>query len=132
MIDTFIKDLKQYLKYQNPLKDPSYWKRKDNEELPEEAIEIVFNVKNCYICNKWKYKEHFDIHPENTENDYKKGISNYCLRCINKKHKEQMYNSNRINIFKRLQTDPNYKVNDNVLRRYNIEYDIYDKNYVLM
>ena len=77
----FINNIQLFLKHQNPEKDPSYWKHINNEELPEEAINNVFNVKKCLNCEEWKYTEHFITYPANTENEFKKGISSNCSKC---------------------------------------------------
>ena len=127
----FVNELKTFLKYQDGERDPLYWRQLDSEELPIKAIQQVFNAKYCKNCEKWKYKEHFKIYPENADDDFSKGISSYCLKCYLEINKSYTYERNRSVIYRRLQTDKTYKVKPHVLKRYNIEYDDFTRNYVL-
>ena len=146
----FVNELKTFLKYQDGERDPLYWRQLDSEELPIKAIQQVFNAKYCKNCEKWKYKEHFKIYPENADDarneprgreeprvttrlrdDFSKGISSYCFKCNLEINKSYTYERNRSEIYRRLQTDKTYKVKPNVLKRYNIEYDDFTGNYVL-
>ena len=139
LIGYFTQDLKQYLKHQNPERDPLYWKTKDNEKLPIEAIEKVFNAKFCYGCKEWRYKEQFNILDPNTdENELHKGVSRRCNICINKKRKKEEEREMRINyymtrmsIYNKLINDETFKPDSKLLQRFKIGYDRQDKLYYL-
>ena len=123
--ESFIQDIKAFLKSHNNENDPFYWKSKNNVEVTNEAIQQVFNAKFCNNCDKWKYKESYRI--------YKDGRSSkYCATCEIEEQRRKTYSNTRMTVYKQLQNDKSYRVSNNVLKKYNIEYDDYLNSYVLM